>query len=288
MGKKSFWAGSGFIVLALVAHGEHPQLLVTASQHNAIVQKVKSVDWANSAFTQLQERIDGYVAATETDPQWAVSRLAMNWDTHYITPITKGSRTINGEGRAEIPTPRFAGARDWKTDYVRQTPIANLKPFNDKGGEIYLINEKTGKEEWVHPSITGHAIERINNEIMALSADAAFLYWVTGEKKYADFAAPILWTYMNGLAQTRKPVILDKDGGPERIIGTSSYEVIHDGILHSIAVAYDFLYDYIQANDEIDHAVIEQVIKRFADRIVAGGGRTGNGNMVVPLKDESL
>lgn len=101
-------------------------------------------------------------------------------------------------------------------------------------------------------------------------------------------SAPILWAYMNGMAQTRAPVILDKDGGPKRIIGTSSYEVIHDGILHSIAVAYNFLYDDIQAHDEIDHVVIEQVIKRFADRIVAGGGRTGNGNMVVPLKDESL
>lgn len=270
---------AGLSMLSASANSGHPRLLTTAEDHEAIQQKVQHVDWAKSAFTKLQERIDGYVAETAKDPQWMVSRLAMNWDTHYVTPITKGSRTIDGEGRAEVPTPRFAGARDWKTDYVRQQPIAKLKPFNDKDGKILLVNEKTGREEWVHPSITGHAIERINNEVMALAADAAFLYWVTGDEKYADFAAPVLWAYMNGLAHSEKPVILDDDGGPARIIGTSSYEVIHDGILHSIAVAYDYLYDYIQADDSIDGQVIEQGIKRFVDRIIEGGGREGNWNL---------
>jgi outer membrane protein assembly factor BamB len=267
------------LAVSPLAMGAHPQLLTTADQHDAIVKKVKSVDWAQSAFSKLQQRIDHYVAQTQNDPEWMVSRLAMNWETHYITPITKGSRTIDGKGKAEVPTPRFAGARDWKTDYVRQTPIDQLKPFNDKDGKIMLVNEKTGKEEWVHPSITGHAIERINNEVMALAADAAFLYWVTGDETYAQFAAPILWTYMNGLAHSEKPVILDEDGGPSRIIGTSSYEVIHDGILHSIAVAYDYLYDYIAADDAIDGAVIEKGIKRFVDRIIEGGGSRGNWNL---------
>ena len=75
----------------------------------------------------------------------------------------------------------------------------------------------------MHPSITGHAIERINVEIMALAADAAFLYWVTGEEQYAEFALPILWTYMNGLSHSDKPIILDEEGkGPHRIIGTAT------------------------------------------------------------------
>jgi hypothetical protein len=282
LGRFGVWAG--VVLSGAVVFAGHPQLLTTADQHDAIVQKVENVAWAKSAFTKLQKRMDGYVAKTQADPQWAVSRLAMNWDTHYVTPITKGSRTIRGEGRAEVPTPRFAGARDWKTDFVRHTPIEKLKPFNDKDGLILLVNEKSGKEEWVHPSMTGHAIERINNELMALAADAAFLYWVTGDETYADFAAPILWTYMNGLAHSKKPVILDKDGGPERIIGTSSYEVIHDGILHSVAVAYDYLYDYIQKDDSIDGMVIEQGIKRFVDRIIAGGGRTGNWNLHQAMK----
>jgi hypothetical protein len=282
---KSFVAvAAALLGVCVSAHAGHPRLLTTAGRHGAIVKKIQTVDWAKSAFAKLRERIDGYVAETQKDPQWAVARLAMNWDTHYVTPVTQGSRTIGGRGRADVPTPRFAGARDWKTDYVRHTPIENLKLFNDKDGKILLVNEKTGREEWVHPSITGHAIERINNEIMALAADAAFLYWVTGDQKYADFAAPILWTYMNGLSKTEKPVILDADGGPKDIIGTSSYEVIHDGILHSIAVAYDFLYGAIAADDSIDSDVIEAGIKRFADRIIEGGGREGNWNLHQAMK----
>ncbi|MDF7797954.1 heparinase II/III family protein [Pontiellaceae bacterium B1224] len=271
-------------LFSVLAHADHPQLLVTAAQQEVIAEKVATVPWANAAFVQLTEKIDTYVAKTTLEPDWAVSRLAMNWDTHYEQAITKGSRTIDGKGKAPVPTPRFAGARDWKTDYVRQTPIDELIPYNDKDGKIMLINTKTESEEWVDPSITGHAIERINNEMLALAADASFLYWVTGDKKYAEFAAPILWTFMNGLAHTKAPAILDEDGGPSKIIGTTSYEVIHDGILHSIAIAYDFLYDYIQENAEMDGAVIEQGIKRFVDRIIEGGGRSGNWNLHQAMK----
>ncbi|MDF7808625.1 heparinase II/III family protein [Pontiellaceae bacterium B12219] len=272
------------LLLGAAVDAGHPQLLVTADQQEIIAQKVADVPWANAAFIQLTDKIDAYVAKTQAEPDWAVSRLAMNWETHYEQAITKGSRTIDGKGRAPVPTPRFAGARDWKTDYVRQTPIEALIPYNDKGGKIRLININTEKEEWVDPAITGHAIERINNEMLALAADASFLNWVTGDRKYAEFAAPILWTFMNGLSYTKAPVILDKDGGPSKIIGTTSYEVIHDGILHSIAISYDFLYNYIQENDEIDGAVIEQGIKRITDRIIEGGGRSGNWNLHQAMK----
>lgn len=267
------------VLFAGTAGAEHPQLLVTADQHDAIVQKVESVDWARAAYAQLQTRIDAYVAKTEAEPDWATSRLAMNWDTHYTRHLTAGSRTIAGEGRAPIPTPRFAGARDWTTDYVRQTPISELRSYNDKDGQILLINTTTGEEEWTTTAITGHAIERINSELMELASDAAFLYWVSGDVRYAEFATPILWTYMSGLSYTEPPVITDDNEGSRRIIGTTSYEVIHDGILHSIALAYDFLYGYIQKQDEVDGAVIEQGIKRIVDRVIAGGGRRGNWNL---------
>lgn len=261
------------------ARAEHPQLLVTADQHEAIVEKVETVDWAKAAYAQLKTHIDGYVARTEAEPDWVTSRLAMNWDTHYTRHLTAGSRTIGGEGRAPVPTPRFAGARDWKTDYIRQTPISELKPYNDKDGLILLINTTTGEEEWTKTSITGHAIERINNELMALAADAAFLYWVSGDVRYAEFALPILWTYMQGFSYVEPPVITDDNEGSRRIIGLATYEVIHEGIIHSIAMAYDFLHGYIQEQDEVDGDIIEQGIKRIVDRVIAGGGRRGNWNL---------
>lgn len=58
----------------------------------------------------------------------------MNWETRYATPVTSRSRLVGGEGRAPVPTPRFAGARDWATKYSAPGGIENLKPFNDQGG----------------------------------------------------------------------------------------------------------------------------------------------------------
>ncbi|MCH6257720.1 heparinase II/III-family protein [Puniceicoccaceae bacterium K14] len=255
-----------------------PQILVTSDQHEEIVAKVTTVDWAESAYEDLKAYVDKYIAKTEKDPDWVTSRMAMNWDTHYKRPMTLGSRTIGGEGRAPVPTPRFAGARDWKTDYERQK-LDDLIPFNDQDGDIMFINIETGESEWVSPAITGHLIERINNDIMKLAADAAFLYWVSGDVKYAEFATPIMWSYMEGFSHVETPHIADKEDGPHQIIGVTSYEVIHEGILHSIATAYDFLHPYLATRDEVSTDLIEIGIKRFVDRIIAGGGRGGNWNL---------
>ncbi|WP_372808850.1 hypothetical protein, partial [Pontiella sp.] len=86
---------TGWIALCAldsVAFANHPQLLVTADRHDAIVQKTTTVDWATAAFSGLRERIDPLVAQTAADPQWATSRMAMNWDTHYTQAITEQSR----------------------------------------------------------------------------------------------------------------------------------------------------------------------------------------------------
>ncbi len=273
------------LVTVLVPAYSSPRLMVVGEQHEEIVNKVESVGWAKASYELLKGRVDVYLEKVAEEPDWMTSRLAMNWDTHYTQAITKRARTVGGSGKAPVPTPRFAGARDWKTDYVRQTPIDALKPYNDRDGEISLINIKTGQEEWVDVSITGHAIERTNSEIMQLAADAAFVYWVTGDVRYAEFAAPILWTYMHGFSFVEPPYVSDEGGNLRQIehlrqnIGSTSYEVIHDGILHSIAVAYDFLRDYIADHSDMDGDVIEQSVKIIVDRIVVGGGRSGNWNL---------
>ena len=97
-----------------------PQVLTTQAQHAEILRKVQSVEWSKSLFEAMKAKTDVWADKVQEDPEYATSRLAMNWDTHYTTAVTKGSRTIGGEGKAPIPTPRFAGARDWKTDYGRQ------------------------------------------------------------------------------------------------------------------------------------------------------------------------
>ena len=256
-----------------------PQALTSADQHAAMVEKIQTAPWARELFDAMKNRVEIYADKVQDDPQWATARLAMNWDTHYTQAVTKGSRTIGGKGRAPIPTPRFTGARDWKTDY-NLPPIDDRMPFNDQDGKIFLINEVTGESEWVDPSITGHRIEQMNTDMMGLAQESAFVFWITGEKKYAELAASILWPYMHGLSYVEPPIILDEDGkGPHRIIGTTSYEVIHDAILEPIALTYDFLRPYIALRDDIDAGVIEQGVKVIIDRVTAGGGAEGNWNL---------
>ena len=251
----------------LIAYADRPQVLVRSEQHSEICEKIASNDWAKRAFDQLKEKVDTYVSKTQLEPNWLKSRLAMIWDTNYVQAVTKGSRTIGGQGHAPVPTPRFAGARDWKTDYARQE-FDHLRPYNDKDGKIMLVNTTTGLEEWVDPSITGHAIERINKEIMRLVAEAAFVYWVTGDQKYAEFAAPVLWQFMHGLSYVESPIILDENGkGPHRIIGTFTYEVIHESAINEIAVACLFGSAAVAAwalSAYPDHAVDREAQTRHA------------------------
>lgn len=256
-----------------------PRVLVTENQREEVVKKLQTAEWANVAFTRLKERIDFYVAKTEAETEWATSRLAMHWDNHYVRTITESSRSVGGEGRAPVPTPRFSGARDWKTAYTWPDSIDAFLPYNDRNDKILLIHKETGLKEWVDPAITGHAIRRINEALLELAADAAFVYWITGEDRYARLAAPILWTYMHGFSYVKPPRIGEDDARLRRIIGSATYEVIHDEIIQSVAIAYDFLRDYIAESSEIDGGIIEAGIKTFLDRIIAGGNSVNNWNI---------
>ena len=268
-----------FTVLLLPTLGAtHPQILVTPEQHAAMSQKIATAPWAGNAYAGIKKNVDHYVAFTKEDPQWVVSRLAMNWDTHYTTPLTSKQRWVGGEGRAPVPTPRFAGARDWKTDFEFPSSIEKYKPYNDKEGMIYLKRLETGAFEWVMPTTTGHIIEKMNREILDLAAQAGFVYWVTGEERYARFASDILWIYMEGFSYKSAPRIDPADKGTSRIIGMNSFEVIHENIVTPLALTYDFCHDFLVTQGR-DVKVIQAGLKRMIDRVVDGGGRQGNWNL---------
>ena len=141
---------------------------------------------------------------------------------------------------------------------------------------MYLKNHKTGEMEWVHPSKTGHIIENMNDKIMALVEDAAFLYWLTGDKKYAEFAAPVYDTYMKGMYYREPPVDLD-NSGQQRLSGLVTFEVIHEGIVIPLTVTYDFLFNYFTAQDyNLD--ISTAVFQKWADQIIENGVADNNWN----------
>ncbi|MGD0382018.1 MAG: heparinase II/III family protein [Thermoguttaceae bacterium] len=271
-------AGSIFAANSSESHAAHPQILVTPADRESIKAKVGQYDWAKAAYAKFKTRVDDLVQRSESDPQFMSSRLFMNWQTHYTVPVVRNSRWTGGEGHAPVPTPRFGGARDWATKYQSPARLEDLKPLNDNEGKVWLLNKETGSEEWADAGQTGRMFETVNERIIQTAADAAFIYWLSGDKRYADYASEILWTYMYGFSFVQPPKFDPADPGAARIIGVTSFEVIHEDIVTPLAESYDFLYDFLRKQGK-DVALIQNQLKRMADRVIDGGGRTGNWNL---------
>jgi hypothetical protein len=267
----------GLILTSFSARAEHPRLLVRADEREAMKKKVSEHEWAKIAYGVMKARVDEVATEVEKDPKWLVSRLMMNWETHYVLPITRESRWIGGEGRAPVPTPRFGGARDWASTHRLPAELADWKPYNSWADDIWLINREDSEGEWVHPSQTGLTIEVANRHVMKLAAEAAFLYWMTGEERYANVAAPVLWTYMEGFSHVLPPRVED-DERSEGIIGMTSFEVIHEDILVEISQCYDFIHDYLELQGK-DPVMVQNGIRRMVDRVIEGGLNEGNWNL---------
>lgn len=257
----------------------HPCILVSPEDQKAILDKVNRHEWARASFAKLKSRIDPLIEKCEADPQFMSSRLFMHWKTHYTTPLVSNSRWVGGEGKAPIPTPRFAGARDWVTKYATPPELENLKPYNEnEQGQVWVKNKETGEENWVDASQTGRMFETTNERILRTASEAAFLYWVTRQERYARYASEILCTYTDGFAYMQPPKMLEGQQSMSKIIGVTSFEVIHEDIVTFIALTYDFLHDYLVAQGK-DVRVIQTGLKRMIDRVIAGGGRDGNWNL---------
>lgn len=254
-----------------------PSILISDDQKETLKLKIEQNSWAEVIYKSVTESVQPYVDRHVDDPEWIVSRLQMHWKTHATRTFVNGQVWSHVEGNAPVPTPRFAGARDWATDYASPA-LEDIIPFCEDERGLWLQNTKKPEQpwEWVQPRETGHIVEGINERIMGLAEKAAFLFWYTDEEKYAKFAADILWTYVYGLHFRANPETYENHERAH-IIGVATFEVIHERITAPLAVAYDFLRAYL-VDAGRDLALIDGVLKRWADRIIEGGFGRGNWN----------
>lgn len=260
----------------------HPRIYIKQEQKAAFMQRLEHSSRAAEFVQQLKEHVDPYVDRHQTDPEWIVSRLQMYWKTKYERVYVNGMDFSHGEGTAPEPTVRFSGSRDWATDYI-QPDLEDVLPYMDDERGLYLQNkEKEGKPwEWVQPSETGHIIERINERIIELAEDAAFLYWLTGEGKYAVFARDIFMKYMEGM-YFREPPLTFEDHKNKLLMGLQTFEVIHERIVEHLAICYDFLYDYLK-EEKSDFKIIQDVFRKWADQEIKYGVPHNNWNLMQAL-----
>ena len=274
--------------------GQHPCLYVSSADRTAIREKIEREPWAKNAFARIRSWVEGYADRHITDPEWMVSRFAMYWKDgeRYTQCYLKKQNWDYGEGNAPVPTVRMPGMRTWNK-YLN-VPLEDRLPYNETG-DMLGINKLNPTEPPVRVPYkeSGHMVRGNNVEILTLAENAAFVYWVTGEEKFACFAADIFNTWLTGTYYMNPILDPGKSSGgaggwePGGICGYYDYEQIHDDLAMHAATVYDFMYDYLQARPH-EHLkaigrntrqVAGEVFKRFIDLGMIRGGREGNWNV---------
>lgn len=274
-------AQKGHITFQQQLPDSHPRYLTDANGKSETLHLIKTEAWAKDVFEKLKRRTDIYANLTDAQPDWLLSRLAMYWQSHATDVYIKGETFDHAGGeKAPAPTVRYTGTRGTFATHGRPR-LEDVVPYDDTDGNVTFCNNALpGRPmESVHPSKTGRNIESLNREIMGIARDAAFLYWLTGEEKYARLAIGVFDTYMTGIYYRNVPVDLNH-GHQQTLVGMSSFEVIHEDILYDIVPLYDFLYDYLNARHADKMDIYAGAFKKWADNIIANGVPHNNWNLM--------
>lgn len=260
----------------------HPRYLTNSNGKSETLNLIEKEDWAKDVFEKQKRRADLYANLTDAQPDWLLSRLAMYWKSHATDVYIKGETFDHAGGeKAPTPTVRYTGTRGTFATHGRPR-LEDVVPYDDdaEGNVTFCNNALPGRPmESVHPSKTGRNIESLNREIMGIARDAAFLYWLTGEERYAKLAAGVFDTYMTGIYYRNVPIDLNH-GHQQTLVGMSSFEVIHEDILYDIVPLYDFLYDYLNTRHTDKMDIYAGAFKKWADNIIANGVPHNNWNLM--------
>lgn len=118
-----------------------------------------------------------------------------------------------------------------------------------------------------------------SGDIMEMAYTATALYWLKGNKKYAQFALDLFDTYMTGMQFRNAPIDITHDH-PETPAGLSGFEVIQEApVLSCLTGIYDYLYDFLLANVPGKMCMYTDVFKKWADVQIAHGEAFNNWNL---------
>lgn len=259
---------------------EHPRLMTTPDQKPILQKQIENEEWAKEVLSGIRERIDPYVEKTQEQPDWLYSRLMMYWKSKATQVYINGGVYSHADGEAPVPTVRFGSTRGVYSSFTRPK-LEDIIPYMDDTKGVYFRN--TSKEgaplEWVdQPNISGNSIESVNEEIMRIGKDAAFLYWITEDEKYARFAFDLFDTYMMGMYYRTEPVDLG-NGHAQTLVGMSTFEVIQERILNELSYLYDFLYSYVEKQHKDKIKMYAATFKKWIDVTIKNGVPQNNWNL---------
>lgn len=235
---------------------------------------------AQQTLLAAEHAMQPYTSRHKKDPAWMVSRLQMYWKTHATDVYNRGDIFDHASGHAPAATVRFPGSRDGTTVYGAPR-LEDVPPYEDETRGVYLVNRSLPGEplEWADPSKTGRAIESINSDIMAMAATSAKIYWLTGDEAYARFSYDLFDTYMVGMYYRNEPIDLDH-GHSQTIYGMSTFEVIQERILLSLADTFDFLHDYIATRSPDRIPLYTDTFRKWIDVTIRNGVPFNNWDLI--------
>ncbi|MFI3281968.1 MAG: hypothetical protein SNG10_00380 [Rikenellaceae bacterium] len=271
-----------------------PRLYASPGDQKAVAERIETQEWAKVSFAKIVDGLEPYVVRHQTDPEWIVSRLSMYWKEgeHYDQCYLLNQNWDYGEGNAPVPTPRFPGMRTWNKYY--NVPLEDRTPYCESGDMWGTDRTNPGAEPVLVPyKESGHMVRANNGEIMTMARNAAYVYWVTKDEKYAKFAADIYYKWLSGVYYMNPIKDPTKSTGgyggwePGGICGYYDYEQIHDDLGRKVAGVYDYLYPYLMEHtdphlDSIGKTtkeVNDEVMKRFIELGMIRGGKLGNWNV---------
>jgi len=246
---------------------QNPHILVNSGDKQVVLNKIKQQVWARSIFEEIKNEVTPYVERHVTNPQWILSRYLMNRvpGKRYTTVYSdeSGSRLIRWMGDAPVPTVRVnnylrSPITEKGTSYRKPT-IPELIP-NDTSRVMQLLNPETGQKDWMDPQAF---ITNINGDINDLALNAAIVYWLTGEEKYAKFAADLLAQWAQGVYY-QEPIV-----GPCRT-GLLDMQTLGDQSYRPIILAYDFVKPFMKQKG-YDLHWYETVFEKFASTLAFRG-----------------
>ncbi|MEQ8580452.1 MAG: hypothetical protein RIC30_20885 [Marinoscillum sp.] len=257
----------------------YPRIYITEEKREELEKTIRKEEWAKDVLAGIHKRIDEHVERHVSDPEWMVSRLQMYWTSKATNVYVNGIYYSHADGEAPVPTVRFTGSRDYTTDYV-MPELEDIIPYMDDERGLYLQNKtREGNPlEWVGQAETGGIIHRHNQRIIGFAKDAAFLYWLEGDERYARFAFDIFDTYMMGMYYRSEPIDL-LNGHIQTLVGLTCFQVIHESILTEVAELYDFLHRYIEQNQQEKISYYDATIKKWNDLIIKNGVPQNNWNL---------
>jgi hypothetical protein len=248
-----------------------PHILINSDRKSEIINKIEKNVWAKAIFDRTKNEIDTFVIIHQTDPEWILSRYLMNRVegrryTRFISD-SDGTELVGYGGDAPVPTirvsPHKRGPVTPQGGSYRMPEIRELVPC-DTSMTMALQNENTKEYERIHPK---SMVGSINSRFNEMTFKASVIYWLTGDERYARFAADLLNQWVTG-AYYQQPI-----EGPGRV-GFINIQTLGDEASKSMILAYDFMQPYMKAKG-YDLSMYEPVFEKIA-RTLAFNGYTEN------------